>query len=137
MSWIRTATGRNILLIGAAVALPFAVTALVGMTGVSLGRTVRLTIFVAILIPVFWLVTRYWRGLDEAAQEAQKSAWFWGGSLGMMAGLFVMLLLPLDFVAGLSGRGPQVVMAYGALFPTIGSLAGFVLAWALWWWRRR
>jgi len=44
----------------------------------------------AIILPasIVW-----WRSLDELAREAHKSAWFWGGSFGLVAITPVLLSL--------------------------------------------
>jgi hypothetical protein len=137
VSWIQTAPGRNLLLVGAALAPPLAATAVVTLAGARLDPNLRLAILLGAAVPAFWLAARYWRGLDEAAQEAQKSAWFWGGSFGIAAGLFALLLLPPDLVALVPGHSPRAFMLRGALFPTLGAGAGFLVAWIHWWWARR
>jgi len=93
----------------------------------------------AMAVTVAWM-----RSIDEAAREAHKSAWFWGGCGGMAVGgvLVIMASVPqaatLDIPAALGIRNdPAALMALGAA--TLGLLmtAGYTLAWAWWWWRRR
>jgi hypothetical protein len=86
----------------------------------------------ALLICVFW-----WRGIDEAAREAHKWAWFWGGSSGMaLGGVLLMTVLSRD---GLS-IGPlsaNEVLAGGMLIMLLCQVLGYTIAWAFWWARRR
>lgn len=34
----------------------------------------------------------WWKQIDEAAREAHKTAWFWGGSIGMSVAVFIAAL---------------------------------------------
>ncbi|GAA0650998.1 hypothetical protein [Brevundimonas lenta] len=84
------------------------------------------------------------RSIDEAAQEAHKSAWYWGGTVGMTVGMvfMIMTILPqtadLDIPAWINGRtDPAAYMAAGAFGILFLMLAGYLIAWAWWWWRRR
>jgi hypothetical protein len=84
------------------------------------------------------------RGIDEAAREAHKAAWFWGGSGGMMvAGVGVILavlpqteswrLAPLWF-----GRDDPVAwLAAGCVGSLLLMIVGYALVWAWWWLARR
>ena len=93
----------------------------------------------AMAITVAWM-----RSIDEAAREAHKSAWFWGGCGGMAAGgvLVIMASIPqaaaLDLPAGLDIRSdPAAMMALGAAALALLMTAGYTLAWSWWWWKRR
>ena len=89
-----------------------------------------------------WL---YWRKLDEAAKEAQKFAWFFGGLLGLVVTAPVMVYLRLTgapfllaMTADLSWRDqPGVYVALGWISLALAELLGFLLVWAGWWWARR
>ena len=90
-------------------------------------------------ISVAWM-----RSIDEAAREAHKSAWFWGGCGGMaLGGVFVILAsLPqaatIHIPAWFSGRtDPVAYAATGAGAIVLLMVAGYTLAWAWWWWKRR
>ena len=84
------------------------------------------------------------RSIDEAAREAHKSAWFWGGCGGMaVAGVFI-ILASLPPVAAISipsifpGRSdPAAYAVTGAAALALLMTAGYTLAWAWWWWKRR
>ncbi|THD64696.1 hypothetical protein [Phenylobacterium sp.] len=89
---------------------------------------------------VTWALLLYWRRLDEAAQEAQKSAWLWGGSFGMAAGWLA------DAAMSLPGVYPSVrhvvlslggALIVGGGLVAVGAAAGFLIAWAIWWGARR
>ena len=84
------------------------------------------------------------RSIDEAAQEAHKSAWYWGGSGGMALGgvLVCLASLPqagsLHIPSWLAGRAdPAAYAATGAFGMMLLMLIGYTIAWAWWWLRRR
>jgi hypothetical protein len=93
----------------------------------------------AMVVSVAWM-----RSIDEAAREAHKSAWFWGGCGGMSVGgvLFILASLPpaaaVNVPAWFSGRtDPAAYAATGAAVLALLMLAGYTLAWVWWWWERR
>lgn len=84
------------------------------------------------------------RSIDEAAREAHKSAWYWGGSGGMALGgvLVCLAVLPqaesLRIPSWLEGRtDPAAYAATGAFGMMLLMLIGYGVAWAWWWLRRR
>ncbi|MEN5115220.1 hypothetical protein V8J38_02510 [Brevundimonas olei] len=91
----------------------------------------------AVLGVSFW----WWRRLDEAAREAHKWAWYWGGSTGMLVGLVLMLVLttrPADIVLPASlGQTPADLVGAGMIITLGFQLVGYGLAWAWWWLGRR
>ncbi len=88
------------------------------------------------MICIWW-----WRRLDEAAREAHKWAWYWGGSTGMLVGLVLMLVLttrPADIVLPASlGQTPADLVGAGMIITLGFQLVGYGLAWAWWWLGRR
>ena len=93
----------------------------------------------AMIISVAWM-----RSIDEAAREAHKAAWFWGGCSGMAVGgaLVIMSSLPQAarwrFPAGFEGRtDPAAYAATGAFGMLLIMSLGYLIVWAWWWWRRR
>jgi hypothetical protein len=93
----------------------------------------------AMVISVAWM-----RSIDEAAREAHKSAWFWGGCGGMAVGgvFFILASLPpaadIQIPAWFSGRtDPVAYAATGGAALALLMTAGYTLAWAWWWWKRR
>lgn len=84
------------------------------------------------------------KALDEAAQEAHKWAWYWGGSVGLtmgMAGILVLMTpmaAEVQFATIISGRtDPAAYLVTGAFAVTVPMMIGYMAAWALWWWRHR
>ena len=90
----------------------------------------------------------HWRGLDETAREAHKSAWFWGGSFGLA---FISLaLVALMFAPGSgdaladyanANRGhihpTTFAILMGFLACCLAQMVGYALAWGRWWLKRR
>lgn len=120
------ATGRLILNAGAA-------------ANVAVGLFSVAVIGVGVWIGIVWM-----KSIDEAAQEAHKWAWYWGGSLGMAAGLAGMMVLtiprkvPLELPSMFSDRtDPAAYMATGAMGILVIMLIGYMLAWGWWWLQRR
>lgn len=80
----------------------------------------------------------YWRNIDEAAREAHKFAWMWGGSTAMA------LVLPLPFLIGdarivalMGQHSPAEWVSIGVVGLMTAQLVGYGLAWAGWWLRQR
>ena len=83
------------------------------------------------------------RSIDEAAQEAHKSAWYWGGSSGMAVGgiLVCLATLPqagsIHIPSWLDGRtDPAAYAAAGAFGMMLLMLIGYLVVWAWWWFAR-
>ena len=80
----------------------------------------------------------YWRNIDEAAREAHKFAWFWGGSSAMLLALPAPFLLgDARLIALLGTRSPAEWTAVGMVALIIAQLIGYGLVWAGWWLRQR
>ena len=94
------------------------------------------TVMMAAILGVsFW----WWSRLDEAAREAHKWAWYWGGSSGMLVGLVLMLVLttrPAD-IAIPASQTPADLVGAGMIIILSFQLVGYGLAWAWWWLGRR
>lgn len=89
-----------------------------------------------------------WKRTDEAARAANKVGWLHGGGLGLIAAVVlvpVVLFLPAagDLVdritASVSPRLPegQGGFTLGVFTVVLLQTAGFFIAWAGWWLRRR
>lgn len=107
----------------------------------GVGGLVGSGVFLAAVMAATLAVTVWWwRRLDEAAREAHKWAWYWGGSAGMAVGLAVVLTVTtrnIDlsrFLPADAGSGDLIVG--GMLGILLFQLAGYTLAWA-WWWLAR
>ena len=86
-----------------------------------------------------WVTVIYWRNVDEAAREAHKFAWFWGGSGGLLLALPILALLDtpkLEALFGASGD-PARWVCFGAFGLLLLQMAGYGLVWAGWWLSRR
>ena len=93
----------------------------------------------AMVISVAWM-----RSIDEAAREAHKAAWFWGGCGGMSVGGVLVILATLPqaaewrFPASYDGRtDPAAYAATGAFAMILIMGLGYTVVWAWWWLRRR
>ena len=95
---------------------------------------------VAVMAATLAVTVWWWRRLDEAAREAHKWAWYWGGSAGMMLGLALVITLATRdvdlarFLPADASSGDLVVG--GMLSILLFQLAGYTLAWG-WWWLAR
>lgn len=84
----------------------------------------------------------YWRRLDEAAREAHKFAWYWGGSFGM--GLAVALAVTLtkgDFDPQLAqmseAAGPGNFVGLGMMAAMGIQAVCYLMVWSGWWISKR
>ena len=119
------------------------------VAGVSGGLDVDLTLLVAmgavtviLMAGALWVGALWMRSIDEAAREAHKSAWYWGGTAGMAVGGVAMVLSRLPQAASiriptLGDPTPAGYAATGAMMMLGLMLLGYTLAWAWWWLARR
>ncbi|MCR5878698.1 hypothetical protein [Phenylobacterium sp. J367] len=80
-----------------------------------------------------------WRALDEVARDAHKTAWYWGGSFGMLAAFIAFVAakkLGLEPLL-VAGRGPLDLIELGLIGVIIAQLIGYLVVWAGWWFVRR
>lgn len=89
-----------------------------------------------------WGAAKWYFSIDEAAQRAHLEAWYWGASWALilptpfiLASLFVDAAT-WDYLENLNLTATQMAgvgaaMLYGLL------IAGYGVAWLVWWWRRR
>ena len=91
-----------------------------------------------------WIGGLWMRSIDEAAQEAHKWAWYWGGSCGMaVGGVIALMAVPqraasLDLPSLLPDRtDPAAYLVTGAALMVLMMIAGYGVAWAVWWLKRR
>ena len=83
----------------------------------------------------------YWRRIDEAAREAQKTAWFWG-SMGGVALLGAVEPLtrrdgPLQLPLLVGGPDPHAWLLTGAAYLFLAQASVATVIWVLWWIRAR
>jgi len=80
----------------------------------------------------------YWRNIDEAAREAHKFAWFWGGAGGLLVMLPIAALATSDRLVAVFGqREPSEWAILGVMSMLTVQLAGYGLVWSGWWLRQR
>lgn len=112
--------------------------ALLSETGIVLPPALVFSASLVAIAVFFWVCVIYWRNIDEAAREAHKFAWFWGGTGGMM------LMLPLGalgsddrLLAVFHQRPPTEWVLLGFLTLLTAQLTGYGLVWVGWWLRQR
>lgn len=89
---------------------------------------------IAALPALAWAMLIYWRNVDEAAREAHKFAWFWGGSGGLLLALPAMALITTDRLELVFGpHEPSAWVAGGLIGMVVLQIAGYALTWAGWW----
>ena len=80
----------------------------------------------------------YWRNIDEAAREAHKFAWFWGGSGGLLVMPPLGFLITSDRLVTVMGqRSPGEWVVFGMAAMLGAQIIGYGLVWAGWWLRQR
>ena len=131
--------GRVMGVCGLAGGVAGAASAIVGLTtpdGSWLNAALVASV-VAIAMGIgLWASLKWWQGLDEAAQEAHKWAWWWGSTVGLaVAGVLFLTLL--------YGTGPQgqasvkAGLMIGAAVVVGCQVVGYGVAWAFWGLKRR
>lgn len=102
------------------------------VAGIGLAVAVALTVLT-------WVCVAWWSRLDEAAREAHKWAWWWGGTAGTaLAGVILIGLQRTAFAdTALVGPHPLDSLSAGVLIVLLSQLAGYAVAWAAWWLARR
>lgn len=105
-----------------------------GTTGFLLTLLVNtVALGAAVLVGVWW-----WRGIDEAAREAHKWAWWWGGCSGLFVGaIFLLTALNRPAEAELGGLDINQIFAAGMVVILLCQVIGYGIAWAVWWAQRR
>lgn len=90
-----------------------------------------------------WLGGAWMLSIDEAAQEAHKWSWYWGGCGGMAVGgvLLILAMTPTgrdwSVPVLLEPASPAAYAATGAMGMLLLMVTGYLLAWGLWWLRHR
>ena len=110
-----------------------------GSVGLQIGLAFGL------MAATIFVCTRWWRRKDEAQQEAQKWAWYWGGGLGLAAMAPILFAMTfesdhmLDTLLAAAGSAGSVTMAFklGVVAVLVPMLAGALIARTVWWRRRR
>ena len=102
-----------------------------------------IAVFAAVLMAgALWIGAEWMRVIDEAAREAHKAAWYWGGTAGMcVSGVGLVLASGgpwREVIAGWIGSGaaPVDYVSAGAALMIAPMLIGYILVW-VWWWLAR
>jgi len=107
--------------------------AMPGLLGLALTLLVNaVAMGAALLICVQW-----WRGIDEAAQEAHKWAWWWGGCTGMAFGGVLLLTALVREQEQIDTLSANELLATGMFLMLSCMIVGYGVAWAAWWARRQ
>ena len=129
-----------ILGVGLVGGLAGAARALLGELPGMLGLAVTAAIIACAMAVAFAACIWWWRGIDEAAREAHKWAWWWGGSGGMAAGALVLLSVssnePASSAAAIDLGAGELLLG-GMWIILMFQLAGYAVAWAVWWLKHR
>lgn len=105
-----------------------------GVVGFALGLAVNGFAMAAAL----WLCVWWWNRIDEAAREAHKWAWWWGGCTGMaIGGAFLLTLFSRQGQVDQAGLTTNEVVASGMFLMMTCQVVGYGIAWAVWWAKRR
>lgn len=114
------------------------VSALTGTTGII--QVIIKAGLMAAAMAVAMLACRWWwSALDEAAREAHKWAWWWGSTYGLAIGGIALLTLMMATgdTALFADWLPLDLLMAGAGFVLAVQSIGYLIAWAVWWLRRR
>lgn len=104
---------------------------------VDLGLALVATIVVLVALQQCLL---WWRTVDEAAREAHKFAWYWGGSVGLgaAAGVATIFLHKPQVLQQLPLAADGSAMFAAGVFACVAfQTLGYAVAWAGWWLKRR
>ena len=144
----RRLSGRDLLLWGGAIAgvAGFVVGLVLGATG-AFSRSENPVLILAAafnigLIAGGLISIPYWRRIDEAAREAHKAAWMWGGSIVSIvaiggAALLYALQPPLTLPAFLGEASPATWVAVSISSFIHAQILAYGVVWAVWWRLRR
>lgn len=111
----------------------------------ALGYQFDAPLWVGVIMLVFGLpfAVWWWKRADEAVREAHKWAWFWGGSIGFLAGIALGMAdvrLKLGWLVPLFSDyagTPLTAFEGGMLFLMLTTTLGYLIAWAIWWKRHQ
>ena len=109
-----------------------------------ISTSVAWTLFVACFALFALWIPAYWRSIGEVARDGQKTAWLWGGAIGMGVAIGLVgipAVFPLiDAIIAWVATSPGVVnpsFVAGVLWVFAAQLIGFALYWLGWWIAKR
>lgn len=112
--------------------------------GSGLHLWVMAPLAVFLMAGAIWVGAIWMKSIDEAAREAHKAAWYWGGSSGMALGGILMILSVVPGAGSVSiptllpdHASPAAYAASGAFGLMLLMVIGYTIVWAWWWLARR
>jgi hypothetical protein len=113
-----------------------------GARAVNLSGAALVAMIAFLIVAAGFGAVVYWRRLDEAAREAHKFAWYWGGSFGMAIAIVLAVTLTRG---GLDTQLARMSEAAGpGNFVSLGMMAAmgvqavcYLVVWAGWWISKR
>ena len=114
-----------------------------GWIAPEMGELIVTAVFAAaIMAGALWIGAEWMRVIDEAAREAHKAAWYWGGTAGMCVSGVALILSSAgpwrDIIAREIGSGSSPIdyVSAGAALMIAPMLIGYTVVW-VWWWLAR
>lgn len=105
---------------------------------IAVSRPALFVFALALLAVTFVINVIYWRNIDEAAREAHKFAWLWGGTGGILVTLPLIILISSErLIAVVGERSPGAWVVFGMSTLLAAQAIGYGLVWAGWWLRQR
>ena len=102
------------------------------------GFAVTLGITSVAMLAALLLCRWWWERIDEAAREAHKWAWWWGGCTGMaVGGALLLTITSREGELDLAGMAADQALASGMLLMLTCQVVGYGIAWIVWWAKRR
>jgi len=102
-----------------------------------LGFALTLVVNAVAMALAFVICIQWWKGIDEAAQEAHKWAWWWGGCTGMAAGGVLLLTALSREFERIDNLTANEILAMGMFLMLTCMIIGYGVAWAAWWAKRQ
>jgi len=89
----------------------------------------------------FWFAWKWWLAIDEAAREAHKTGWYWGGTAGLLVAMVLFTGLHFaDPTISLARyamiEGDAGLILTGIAVTATAQLIGYGLVWSGWWFFR-
>lgn len=116
-----------------------------GTTSIKQALGAYLLITLGVILVSIPLSISWWKQIDEAARDAHKTAWFWGGSIGMSVAILITAL-NLFFDGAILMKLGEIyhisdIQNFGFEFGLMNVMTfmgfGYVIHWGIWWRQRR
>ncbi|KAF0116542.1 MAG: hypothetical protein FD163_1569 [Hyphomonadaceae bacterium] len=116
-----------------------------GTTSIKQALGAYLLITLGVVVISIPMGISWWKQIDEAARDAHKTAWFWGGSIGMTVAILIAAL-NLFFDGALLTRLGEIyhisdIQKFGFEIGLLNVIVfmglGYMIHWGLWWQQRR